>query len=542
MSAHAAHVPVMLPRCSACSRPRDGGIYLDGTFGGGGYAAAILEAAPCTVWAIDRDPDAIARGASLAARFPGRLHLIHGQFGDMLDLLARARRHRAGRRGAGPRRVVVPARRSGARLLVPRRRPARHAHGPQRADRGRPGQHAAGARAGRRAVRIRRGARLAPHRPRHRRRARRGADRHHRAGSPRSSAACCRRTAPASIPATRSFQALRIRVNDELGEIERALEQAAPPAGARRAAGRGVVPFAGGPHRQALHDRGGRPRAGAVAPRSARPCRPPRAALPPAHRAAAASGRRRDRRQSPRPQRPAARARESHAGGEPRHDPALHLRLLPAGLRLGSVSLSGQAPRADARPGDREDHPCHRGTARADAGAACRVDAAERPAAAAGAGRPVPRPEDGHARASSPAWRTSTAACRPYGRQSRRRQTRCRFRSPRDRRPRRRRRSPSRRRQSRRWRWLPSRRRGRPSTSRHRRVRPPKRRRAPSSPRLAPSNAGGRPVGRHPGRPRSIVAASASVPAALPHPRRCQPWVRRSGWPAARRRRRARCR
>jgi len=69
--------------------PRPGGVYLDGTFGGGGYATALLEAAPCTVWAIDRDPEAIARGASLAARFPGRLHLIHGRFGDLLDLLAR---------------------------------------------------------------------------------------------------------------------------------------------------------------------------------------------------------------------------------------------------------------------------------------------------------------------------------------------------------------------------------------------------------------------------------------------------------------------
>jgi 16S rRNA (cytosine(1402)-N(4))-methyltransferase len=68
--------------------PRDGGRYLDATFGGGGYAGAILEAASCTLWAIDRDPDAIARGASLAARFPGRLHLIQGRFGDMLALLA----------------------------------------------------------------------------------------------------------------------------------------------------------------------------------------------------------------------------------------------------------------------------------------------------------------------------------------------------------------------------------------------------------------------------------------------------------------------
>src|SRR5271157_1078974 len=83
-----AHVTVMLSEAVGLLVPRAGGVYLDGTFGGGGYAAAVLEAAPCTVWAIDRDPEAIARGASLAARFPGRLHLIHGQFGDMLELLA----------------------------------------------------------------------------------------------------------------------------------------------------------------------------------------------------------------------------------------------------------------------------------------------------------------------------------------------------------------------------------------------------------------------------------------------------------------------
>ena len=83
------HVPVMLSEVIGLLAPRAGGVYLDGTFGGGGYATAFLEAAPCTVWAIDRDPEAVARGASLAARFPGRLHLIHGQFGDMLDLLDR---------------------------------------------------------------------------------------------------------------------------------------------------------------------------------------------------------------------------------------------------------------------------------------------------------------------------------------------------------------------------------------------------------------------------------------------------------------------
>jgi 16S rRNA (cytosine1402-N4)-methyltransferase len=82
------HVPAMLREVLDLLAPRDGGIYLDATFGGGGYSAAILGAADCTVFAIDRDPDAIARGAALAARHPGRLHLIEGRFGDMVDLLA----------------------------------------------------------------------------------------------------------------------------------------------------------------------------------------------------------------------------------------------------------------------------------------------------------------------------------------------------------------------------------------------------------------------------------------------------------------------
>ncbi|WP_426958785.1 16S rRNA (cytosine(1402)-N(4))-methyltransferase RsmH [Muricoccus radiodurans] len=87
-SAAAGHIPVMLAEVLDALSPRDGGAYLDGTFGGGGYAAAILGAAACTLYAVDRDPDAIARGAALAARFPGRLHLMEGRFGGMLDLLA----------------------------------------------------------------------------------------------------------------------------------------------------------------------------------------------------------------------------------------------------------------------------------------------------------------------------------------------------------------------------------------------------------------------------------------------------------------------
>jgi len=82
------HVPVMLHEVLQCLAPAANEAVLDGTFGGGGYTAAILDAAPCTVWAIDRDPDAIARGAALAARHAGRLHLVQGRFGDMLALLS----------------------------------------------------------------------------------------------------------------------------------------------------------------------------------------------------------------------------------------------------------------------------------------------------------------------------------------------------------------------------------------------------------------------------------------------------------------------
>ncbi len=84
------HIPVMLQEVLATLAPRDGGRYLDGTFGGGSYAGAILDRAACTLWAIDRDPAAIERGAALAASHPGRLHLLQGRFGDMLSLLRTA--------------------------------------------------------------------------------------------------------------------------------------------------------------------------------------------------------------------------------------------------------------------------------------------------------------------------------------------------------------------------------------------------------------------------------------------------------------------
>ncbi len=80
------HLPVMLAEVLESLSPRDGGHYIDGTFGGGGYAKAILEAADCRVLGIDRDPDAIARGRELAKQFGDRLTIVQGEFSQMDEL------------------------------------------------------------------------------------------------------------------------------------------------------------------------------------------------------------------------------------------------------------------------------------------------------------------------------------------------------------------------------------------------------------------------------------------------------------------------
>jgi 16S rRNA (cytosine1402-N4)-methyltransferase len=81
------HKPVMLSEVLEALEPRDGALYVDGTFGGGGYTSAILEAADCRVLGIDRDPDAINRGQALIAHFGGRLQLVAGEFSRMDSFL-----------------------------------------------------------------------------------------------------------------------------------------------------------------------------------------------------------------------------------------------------------------------------------------------------------------------------------------------------------------------------------------------------------------------------------------------------------------------
>lgn len=86
----APHVSVLLNEVLAALAPRAGGIYVDGTFGAGGYSLALLRAGAGTVYGIDRDPNAAAAGRALAEAKAGRLRLLEGRFGDMDQLMAEA--------------------------------------------------------------------------------------------------------------------------------------------------------------------------------------------------------------------------------------------------------------------------------------------------------------------------------------------------------------------------------------------------------------------------------------------------------------------
>jgi 16S rRNA (cytosine1402-N4)-methyltransferase len=84
----ALHIPVLGRPAGDLLQPRQGGVYIDGTFGAGGYTRAILAAADCKVIGIDRDQTAIALGADMVDQADGRLTLIEGRFSN-LDTIAR---------------------------------------------------------------------------------------------------------------------------------------------------------------------------------------------------------------------------------------------------------------------------------------------------------------------------------------------------------------------------------------------------------------------------------------------------------------------
>lgn len=83
------HVPVLLPEVLTALAPRDGDVIVDGTFGGGGYALRVLSAADCQVYGIDRDFEAITRAEGLSEN-EVRLFPLLGRFGSMDALLETA--------------------------------------------------------------------------------------------------------------------------------------------------------------------------------------------------------------------------------------------------------------------------------------------------------------------------------------------------------------------------------------------------------------------------------------------------------------------
>jgi 16S rRNA (cytosine1402-N4)-methyltransferase len=85
-AAEVGHVPVLLREAMEALAPRAGGVYVDATFGAGGYARALLDRG-AKVIAVDRDPSAIRAGAALAASSGGRLRLVEARFGE-LDAVA----------------------------------------------------------------------------------------------------------------------------------------------------------------------------------------------------------------------------------------------------------------------------------------------------------------------------------------------------------------------------------------------------------------------------------------------------------------------
>jgi 16S rRNA (cytosine1402-N4)-methyltransferase len=82
------HISVMTHEVLSGLNLRDGGIYIDGTFGRGGYTRAILDAATTQVFGIDRDPSAITFGAKLVNKYNGRLTLLQGRFGNIASIMA----------------------------------------------------------------------------------------------------------------------------------------------------------------------------------------------------------------------------------------------------------------------------------------------------------------------------------------------------------------------------------------------------------------------------------------------------------------------
>jgi 16S rRNA (cytosine1402-N4)-methyltransferase len=223
-----AHIPVLLDEAIAALAPVADGFYADATFGRGGHTAQLLAALGSAggVLALDRDPAAIAHGR---ARFAGesRLELVHASFAELAEVV---QRHAPGR---SPQGVLFDLGVSSPQLDVAERGFSFMRDGPldMRMDTSR-GPTAADWLARASVEEIRKViAELGEER--FARKVAQAIDASRR-GTPITRTAqlaaiiesAVRTREPGKHPATRSFQALRMLVNDELGQLQRGLEAA----------------------------------------------------------------------------------------------------------------------------------------------------------------------------------------------------------------------------------------------------------------------------------------------------------------------------
>ncbi|HEX3939439.1 MAG TPA: 16S rRNA (cytosine(1402)-N(4))-methyltransferase RsmH [Xanthobacteraceae bacterium] len=226
----ARHIPVLARRVGDWLAARSGGLYIDATFGAGGYARAILQTSGARVIGIDRDSAAIAAGATLVEQSGGRLTLVEDRFSNLASIAG----------GQAADGIVFDLGVSSMQIDQAERGFSFRFDGPLDMRMGRDGPTAADvvARAGERDL----AAIIATlGEERHARRIARAIVSARSADpivSTRALAELVARVAfnrdSAIHPATRTFQALRIFVNDELGELARGLtaaEQALKPSG-----------------------------------------------------------------------------------------------------------------------------------------------------------------------------------------------------------------------------------------------------------------------------------------------------------------------
>lgn len=220
------HVPVLLQEVLVALNPGSGAFFVDGTFGAGGYSRALLEAYPnCRVLGIDRDPDAVEAGEAVVAEFSGRLALEEGRFGDLAEI--------TGRQGLDAvDGVVLDVGVSSMQIDEPERGFSFRFDGPLDMRMERRGPSAADL------VNTLEEAEIADMLWRYgeerRSRAIARAIVRARAAGPISTTRTLAELIASVVwasgdsihPATRTFQALRIAVNDELGELKRGLEAA----------------------------------------------------------------------------------------------------------------------------------------------------------------------------------------------------------------------------------------------------------------------------------------------------------------------------